>query len=289
MQVLLNGLVSGSAIALLALAFQAVYLPTRVFFLGLAGIYAITPFMAYEVLKSGGTWWVAGPGAVATGVLLCLVCEWLIHAPLERQKAGSGAHLIASLGATIVIVQVIAMLWGNDAKTLRMSLDSVSHLGSVIVTGSQWITVGLAAIAIGAFSLLLMRSDLGLRLRALADNPVQFALFGYNVNHYRLLAFSLVGFLASIASIVAAYDVGFDPHTGLHAVLLAVVAVIIGGRGSFVGPVLGGLLLGVVQDQVVWYWSARWQQAVAFTLLALVLLVLPQGLLGRKTRLEANP
>jgi len=148
--------------------------------------------------------------------------------------------------------------------------------------------LGAAVLLLGGFGLFLMRSDLGLRLRALADNPVQFTLFGYNMNHHRLLAFGLAGFFAAASALVTAYDIGFDPYAGLHAVLLAVVAVIIGGQGSFVGPVLGALLLGVLRAQVVWYWSARWQEAVTFGLLALILLLRPHGLLGRKSRLEAT-
>jgi len=69
--------------------------------------------------------------------------------------------------------------------------------------------------------------------------------------------------------------------------LLAVVAVIIGGQSSFSGPVLGALLLGIIRAQVVWYMSARWQEAATFLLLAVFLLFKPQGLLSSKTRLEA--
>ena len=164
----------------------------------------------------------------------------------------------------------------------------MTRLGSLVVTGAQWASLGAAVLLLGGFGLFLMRSDLGLRLRALADNPVQFTLFGYNMNHHRLLAFGLAGFFAAASALVTAYDIGFDPYAGLHAVLLAVVAVIIGGQGSFVGPVLGALLLGVLRAQVVWYWSARWQEAVTFGLLALILLLRPHGLLGRKSRLEAT-
>jgi branched-subunit amino acid ABC-type transport system permease component len=132
-----------------------------------------------------------------------------------------------------------------------------------------------------------MRPNLGLRLRALADNPVQFALFGYNLDRHRLLAFGLAGVFATASSLVTAYDIGFDPHTGLNEVLLAVVAAIIGGRGSFMGAFVGALLLGTLRAQVVWYWSARWEEAATFALLALFLLIRPQGLLGQKYRLEA--
>jgi branched-chain amino acid transport system permease protein len=288
MQILVNGLVSGSAIALLAVAFQAVFLPTRVFFIGLAGVYSFTPFVAFAVLRAGGPPWLAALAAAGASVLLCLLCELANHAPLARRRASDGAQLIASLGIYIILVQIIAMVWGNDTKTLRAGLDSVTRFQGLIITGAQWVTLGSAALLIGGFAVLLTRSNLGLRLRALADNPTMFALYGYNIDRHRLIAFALCGVFAAAAALATAYDIGFDPHTGLHAVLLAVVAVIIGGRGSFAGPVVGALLLGLLRAQVVWHFSARWQEAATFALLAIFLLVRPQGLLGRESRLEAN-
>lgn len=287
MQTLLNGIISGSAIALLAVAFQAVYLPTRVFFIGLAGVYSCAPFLAYAVLTHRGGLCLAVGLSVLASIGLSLLCEWGNHAQLARHQASEATHLIASLGTYIVLVQLVAMIWGNDNRTLRAGLEIVTRLGDLVVTGAQWAVLSTAVLLLGAFGLFVMRSDLGLRLRALADNPRQFALFGYNVDHHRLIAFGLAGLFAAASALVTSYDIGFDPYSGLHAVLLAVVAVIIGGQGSFVGPILGALLLGVLRAQVVWYWSARWQEAVTFGLLALVLLLRPQGLLGRKSRLEA--
>lgn len=287
MQVLINGIIAGSATALLAVAFQAVYLPTRVFFVGLAGIYSLAPFVAHAVLVAGGGWPLAVSSALVVSVAIATACEFANHAPLTRRGASVGGHLISSLGIYIVLVQAITMIWGNETKTLRTGLDAVTRVGDVVITGAQWIAVIAAAVLLGAFGLFLWRSDLGLRLRALADNPTQFALMGYNVDRYRLFAFGLAGLLAASAAIVSAYDFGFDPYLGLHAVLLAVVAVIIGGRGTFLGPVLGALLLGVIRASVVWHWSARWQEGVTFALLAIFLLLRPQGLLGRQQRVEA--
>jgi branched-chain amino acid transport system permease protein len=287
MQVLLNGLISGTAIALLAVAFQTVYLPTRVFYLGLAGIYSLAPFLAVALYSLHPSWIFASAGAIAGCTLLSLFLEWANHARLSRRRASDAAQLVASLGIYIVIVQIIAMIWGNDTKTLRIGSDDVTRIGGLSITTPQWITVVLAAVLLGAFATFLMRSDLGLRLRALADNPVQFALFGYSVTAYRLVAFALCGFFAAASSLVTANDIGFDPYVGLHAVLLAVVAVMIGGQSSFLGPVLGALLLGLIRAQVVWSYSARWQEAATFLLLAIFLLFRPQGLLQSKTRLEA--
>jgi branched-chain amino acid transport system permease protein len=187
-----------------------------------------------------------------------------------------------------VLVQIVVMIWGNDVKTLRTGLDEVSQLGGFFITKAQWIIIVVAAVILGTFAAFLMRSNLGLRLRALADNPIQFALFGFNVTSHRLLAFALAGFFAAASSLITANDIGFDPYTGLHAVLLAVVAVMIGGQSSFLGPVLGALLLGLIRAQVVWFFSARWQEAATFLLLAIFLLFRPQGLLRGKMRLEAT-
>jgi branched-chain amino acid transport system permease protein len=286
-QILINGLISGSAIALLALAFQTVYLTTRVFFIALGGLYSAAPYFALAVEEVGGMA-LAVLVSIVGGASLSVLCEWASHARLARRGASDGAQLIASLGIYIVIVQVIAMVWGNDTKTLRMGLDATTEFGDdLVVTGAQWVTLVAAIVSIGGFALFLLRSNLGLRLRALADNPIQFALFGYNIDSHRLLAFALGGLFASISALATAYDIGFDPYAGLHAVLLAVVAVIIGGQGSFRGPVLGALLLGLLRAEVVWYGSARWQDAATFALLAVFLLLRPQGLLGHKTRLEA--
>lgn len=287
MQIILNGLISGCAIALLAVAFQIVYLPTRVFFIGLAGLSSLTPYCLLAARNVGMPVAVGVAMAFAAMILLSGLCEWLNHAPLARKNASDGAHLISSLGLYIIFVQLIAMIWGNNTKSLRGGLDSTIHLGGAILTGSQLLMAGVAcALLLGAWTMLRV-SDIGLRLRALADNPTQFALFGYNVDVYRLIAFSFAGAFAAASSLLTAYDIGFDPYTGLHAVLLAVVAVIVGGRHSFIGPAIGGLLLGVVRTQVVWHLSARWQEAVTFAVLALFLLLRPRGLFGRQTRIEA--
>lgn len=286
-QIFLNGLISGAAIALLAVAFQAVYLPTRVFFVGLGGIYALAPFLTRSALSVGLRWHLAIGLTVTASALISFLFGWLNHSLLARRRASDSVHLIASLGSYIVLVQAIAMIWGNGSMTLRNRVGS-THLGELIVTTAQWITLGVSCGLLSAFAILLMYTDLGLRLRALADNPAMFALFGYNASWHRIFAFVLSGIFASAASLVSAYDIGFDPHRGLHAVLLAVVAVIIGGQSSFSGPVVGAVLLGVLRAQVVWHSSARWQEAATFGLLALFLMVRPRGLLGRKARLEAS-
>lgn len=287
MQITINGLINGLAIALLALAFNTVYLPTRIFYIALGGIFTTAPFIAWSLLKTGAGWPLAVLAAILSGVLLALMCEWLNHKLLERRQASPGAHLVSSLGIYIVIVQMVAIIWGNDTKVLRNGVDSTWSVGSIILTGAQCIAAAVTLSFIIAFIAWLRTSNLGLRFRALADNPIECALRGHNVNRLRLLAFGMSGLLASSASLLIAYDVGFDPHGGISMLLLAIAATIIGGRHSLTGPILGGLLLGLLRSQVVWFLSARWQDAVTFLLLVVFLYARPQGILGKPARLEA--
>jgi branched-chain amino acid transport system permease protein len=289
MQVFLNGAISGLTLAVLALSFMVVYLPCRVFYLALAGIYAVVPYITLSCLRHGCPVWLTVIAAIATGIGVSLLCELVNHAPLEKKRASPGAHLIASLGLYLILVQVVAIIWGNETQVLRSGIDTVYHFGNAIILTRAQVLAGCGSILLLlAFYCWLRFSNLGLQFRAMADNPVQLALHGYNIRRLRFFAFGMAGFLGAVSALFVANDVGFDPHGGLPVLLLAIVAVIIGGNTSFLAPALGGLLLGIVRASAVWYLSARWQDAVTFLLLALFLLFRPHGILGRKLRLEAE-
>jgi len=287
MQVHVNGVIDGLALALLALGFQLVYLPTRILFVALAGLYSLAPYvyLAARSVVSNDVWCLAA--AIGTTTLLALGLEFANHAPLSRRRAGSGAHLVSSLGLYIVIVQAIALIWGQNVRNLRVGLDPTMAFAGTVLTQSQVLIGAVScALTIGILALL-FATGFGLRLRALASNPSAFALFGHDARPYRQAAFAMSGGFAAVVALLNARDVGFAPGSGLPAILLAVVAVIVGGRGSFAGPVAAGVLLGVLRAEVVWRLSARWQDVVTFGILALFLLACPRGLAGRPLRAEA--
>jgi branched-chain amino acid transport system permease protein len=287
MQIITNGLISGLIISLLAVAFQAVYLPTRIFYIGLAGIYSITPYIAYSFLNISFPWPLAICAAILFAVALSISLEFISHSYLARKMAGPAVQLIASLGLYIVIVQITVLIWGNETRVLRNGSDSVIHILGVIVTGSQLIALCVAIISIISFIFFLRKSHSGLRFRALSENSYQFALYGFNVKIYRYIGFSLAGCFAAISSLLIAYDIGFTPHEGLRMILVASVAVIVGGQNSFLGPILGALTIGLLRAEIIWLYSARWQEAATFALLVLFLLIRPQGIVGKTKRLEA--
>ena len=288
MQILLNGLCNGMVIALLAIAYTVVYLPTRIFFIALAGIYVGCAYLTWEMLGKGIHVGYAIGLSVALGATLSVLCELFNHRALEKHKASDGAHMISSLGIYMIMIQAVAIIWGNEPKILKTGLETTYHLMGFTVASSQVINLVAASIAVGGFFLWLKRSSLGLLFRGLADNPTQMALLGYDTNRLRLVAFGLSGAMAGFAGILSAYDLGFDPYTGMNAVLLAVIATIIGGKTNFVGPLLGGLILGILRAEVVWFYSARWQEAITFVILVVFLFLKPDGLLAKEGRLESR-
>jgi branched-subunit amino acid ABC-type transport system permease component len=287
-QILIDGAIGGLSIALLALAFTAVYLPTHIFHVALGGIYVAVPLVAWACLQKQWPWPLAAAMAISVGTGLSLACDLANHAWLERRSASSGAHLVASLGIYILLSQGSALAWGSETKVLRTGLDTVWHLGAIVITRVQMITAAVSTLLLMAFFGWLHFSDLGLQFRALSSNPAEAAIRGLSLRQLHLIAFALSGFLAAVSALTVSLELGLSPQGGLAALLLAVVAAIIGGRETFVGPILGGLLLGILRAQAVWHFSARWQDAVTFVLLAAFIFLRPSGLLSRTQRLEAS-
>lgn len=287
MQILLNGTIQGLLISLLTIGFSIVYNSTGIIYVAQGAVYAISPFLLLSFLKFG----LGIPFAVfftfVITIFLSMSFEKMNHWPLYKKEASPLIQLISSLGIYIIIVQMIAILWGNETKVLRTGVDTVVHFWGVLLTKSQIIGGATGLLFILLFLLLLKTSDTGLMLIALSDNPIQLSLLGHDIAKLRLLAFGLSGLFTTTAATLTALDVGFDPQGGLSAVLIAIVATIIGGKGSFTGPVICGVLLGIARSQVVWHTSARWEDALTFLLLVLFLLFRPQGILGSKARVEA--
>lgn len=288
-QILVNGLVQGLLFALLGVAFSLVYSTSRVFYLALGSTFTLAPYLFVTFVHAGVPWWFAVILTALVAAGLGLGAERLIHWPLERSRAPGEIHLIASLGAFLIVSQVVVLLWGSDAQLLGAGLDRIYELGGIRVSQGQVIAaLGVSVVLAGLFAWLRW-SDVGLQFRALASNAQLLATLGRDVRALRSGAFALSGVLAALAALLGARDLGFDPNVGMRAVLVGIAATIVGGRGSFVGAAVAGLVFGLLRAQVVWHTSARWEDAATFMVLALFLLLLPAGLSGgfrSRTRIE---
>jgi len=294
-QVIINGLVTGLLFSLVALGFSLIYSGTRVFHIAHGAIYTAAPYLLIALtpvtsVVFGRLGALSSVAAIILSLIsICLLVisfELFVYKPLFQRNAPPLVSFISSLGLYIVVVNLIALLFGNETKILNPQIEPSIEIAGAIVTRIQIIQFAVSVFLILITLFVLRSSSLGRNIRALSDNPTLLGVLGTNIKSVRLIVFAIGSLLAASSSLLRAFDVGVDPHVGLSAVLTAAVAVIIAGIGSHIGAIVGALLIGMTQNVVVWFTSAQWQDAVTFVILIIILLVRREGLFATQLRLE---
>ena len=286
-QLLVDGIISGSAYALVALGFALIYNTTKIFHFAHGAIYTLSAYLFYTCYNLWN--WPFFAAIILTIVVISILgiaIDEIIYMPLVRKKASSLIHLLSSLGLYIVIINLIAMVYGNDTKVLNPGVQTTYSIGPVIFTKIRVATLISFIVLLGSLILLLRRTRLGKTLRAMRDDPDLISVIGINPQIAHKTVFAIGSSLAAVSAVLVALDSGIDPHIGMTAVQNSAVAAIVGGVGSFEGAALGGLMLGLLQSLAVWKISAQWQNAITFLVLILFLLFRPQGLIGSRRRVE---
>jgi branched-chain amino acid transport system permease protein len=285
-QLLINGIITGALYGIIALGFALVYNTTHIFHVAYAAVYMISPYFVYTFYSTlGWPLWIAIGMAIALTVFISLLIELSVYKPLVKKNSDSNIILISSLGVVIVMINLVALFYGNETKILNREISGSVSAGSLLITHTQLIQLAVSTLLIAGFFIFLKYSKFGLAARAVRDDADLTEFFGLNINKLRLYLFGLSAFFAAAGGVLIAYDVGMDPYVGMPMLLNAVVALIIGGVGRFHAPVIGGLILGLLHALTVWQFSSNWQDAVTFSILVIFLLFRPQGLFGEKQRL----
>ena len=284
-QFFINGLITGILYSLLAIGFALVYNTTRIFHIAAAGIYVFAAYMFwFFVAKTGLPIIPASLVAIALTMLLSLLSELLVYRPLKNKKASLNVAMIASIGAMTVIINTIAMCFGNETKVIENAILQPLTLGDIIITTPQKYQAVIGIVAIIVFMAILKWTNWGLRLKALSADETLFETLGYDTKTTRVMVFLASGAFIALASCLTVYDVGLDPNMGMSVLISAIVAMIIGGVGKFSTCILGGLTLGVLQSLTVYQFASNWQNAVTFLVLLILLFLRPQGIAGYKQR-----
>lgn len=284
-QFFINGLITGILYSLLAIGFALVYNTTRIFHIAAAGIYVFAAYMFwFFVAKAGLPIIPASLVAIALTMLLSLLSELLVYRPLNNKKASLNVAMIASIGVMTVIINTIAMCFGNETKVIENAILQPLTLGDIIITTPQKYQAVIGIVAIIIFMAILKWTNWGLRLKALSADETLFETLGYDTKVTRVMVFLSSGAFIALASCLTVYDVGLDPNMGMSVLISAIVAMIIGGVGKFSTCILGGLTLGVLQSLTVYQFASNWQNAVTFLVLLILLFLRPQGIAGYKQR-----
>lgn len=284
-QFIINGLITGVLYSLLAIGFALVYNTTRVFHIAAAGIYGFAAYMFWLfAVTLHLPLLLAALIAVLFTMGLSLTTEVTVYRPLKNRKASLNVAMIASIGLMTVIVNLVALFFGNETKVVTNEIMPTFTFGDLIVTTPQMYQAVIGIVIIAAFLIVLSATNWGKRLRALSVDETLFATLGYNPAATRTAVFLASGAFIAAASCLTVYDVGMDPNMGMNVLISAVVAMIIGGVGRFSTCLLGGLTLGVLQAVTVYFFSSNWQNAVTFLVLLIFLFLRPQGIAGYKQR-----
>lgn len=285
LQFIVNGLITGLLYSLLAIGFALVYNTTKVFHLAAAGLYVVAAYAFYSFVSL--LHFPILPGAVmaiAVTMGFSLLTEVLVYRPLGRKKAKSNVSLITAVGILTILVNLVALLYGNAPKVVDNSLKTTYTFGDLILSQPQAWQAGIGLISVIGFITFIHKTSWGRRFRAISDDDTLFSSLGYSVSGTRRVAFLLSGAFIALSSCLNVYEVGMDPNMGMNILINAMAAMIIGGIGRFDACVLGGLALGLVQSLVLIQLPSSWQSGVTFLILMLFLFFRPQGIAGYKQR-----
>ncbi len=281
-QLIANTVLAAALIVLLGLGFSLIYRVGRFFHIAHGAVLTVGAYCLFSLVeKFNVSELVAIPLAVIASALIGGAIDAAIHSPLRRRQATPVVHLIASLGLYIATTNILALAFGDQTLSLRGQTvsEGLDVLGARL-TQVQLATIAAAVLATVLAAAIVQRTNGGLRYRAVATNADLAAATGVPVDLVIAEAFVAGSAIAGIAGVCLALDVDARPTMGLGPLLLAVVAVVVGGAGSIRGLVVGAAIIATVQSVAGWYLGQHWREPVVFALLVVFLVARPRGLLG---------
>lgn len=284
-QQLINGLVTGSTYALIALGYTMVYGVLQLINFAHGEIYMVGAFAGLLFITQAELPFpVAFLGAMAVAALTGVTVEFIGYRPLRRSPRL--AVLISAIGMSIFIQNVALWIWGPSTRRFLPPFSvSTFEIAGVRTNTLNLLTLTIALVIMAGLQFLVVRTKLGKAMRAVAQDRETSALMGINVNRTITYTFAIGSALAAAAGVMVGmlYN-SVSPLMGVMPGLKGFVAAVLGGIGNIPGAMLGGLVLGLAEVFGVWLLSSQWRDAIAFAILIVVLLYRPSGILGKRVQ-----
>jgi branched-chain amino acid transport system permease protein len=279
----IHGLTLGSIYALVALGFHLIFRAVGVLDFGqgdkvvLGGLAGLT--LLHNSLGLAGAFAVVVVGGLLAGV----VYDGVVIAPTLRR--GPDAAVIATVGALLVMGSGHILVWGATGAAFPPLVGGTVSIGDARVDAQDFLIWGVVAVAVVCVVAFLARTRYGQGMVAAAADPMAAGTVGIDVRQARILAFSLAFGLAGLAGVLVAPLTLAGGTIGPSLTLKAFTAAVLGGLDSTYGVLVGSLLLGLFEDLVGSQVPYAFLDPLVYSVLIVVLLVRPQGLLGRRKRL----
>ena len=280
---LINGISLGSVYAIIALGYTMVYGIAKMLNFAHGDVIMIGSYVVFVTVSTMGFPPLAGIlVAVLACTLLGMTIERIAYKPLRG--ASPLAVLITAIGVSYLLQNLALLIYGSEQKAFPVlfTIPSV-ELGGMYIDGITIATMAVTAIIMVGLSLFINRTRMGKAMRAVSEDKEAAELMGISVNRTITVTFAIGSALAGVAAIFygAAYTY-IRPTTGAMPGIKAFTAAVFGGIGSIPGAMLGGVLLGVIEQLSKTYISTLWADAIVFGVLVAVLVVKPTGLLGKR-------
>lgn len=286
LQLLVDGLVQGSRIALVAVGFSLIYGVTRTLHLAHGAIITTAAYVVWwmtAALSAGLT--VAFLVAAVVVVLLGVGHDMFLYRRIRAATTGGFTIVVASLGTGIIIQNLVGILFGFDTKDVRAATVGQAsvglRLGPVVMPVTDLITVAVTLMLFALLGLLLLRTRIGKQLRAVQDNPQLARVVGIRTPRVYAVTFAIGSLVSMPAAFFIGLSGGLNTTIGFDAMLLALIVAFAGGIGSLLGTLLASFGVGMLQTMSLLVVDSRWEATVTFALLLLLVTVRPRGLLGK--------
>lgn len=282
-QQLLNAAQLGAVYALIALGYTMVYGTIRLINFAHGDIFMLGGYIGFLLVTavSGMPLVVMMPLAMLLTALVGVLIERVAYRRLRNAQRMS--LVITALGVGIFLENLVRLLVGPQARQLPAQLPNgvVELFNGVVVTEDKILIIFISLALMVILWLFVHRTLMGTAMRAVADNKDAVQLMGINLNMVIAVTFAIGSALAAAGGIFFGQAYSIDPYMGIDLGWKAFIAAVIGGIGSIEGAVLGSFLLAGVEVLTVAYLSSNMKNGIAFGLLILLLLLRPNGIMGR--------
>ncbi len=294
LQQILNGLTVGSTYALIAIGYTMVYGIIGMINFAHGEVYMIGSYIAFITIAALALFGLEYLplmiiGAFVISMIVTSAYGYSIERVAYRPLRGGNRliPLISAIGMSIFLQNLVRLAQGSRDIAMPSMITGGITIGpedgfAATLSYMQMIIFAVTLITMTGLTFFITRSRMGRACRACAEDLKMTNLLGINTNGIIALTFIIGAALAAVAGVLLGMYYGvINPYIGFMAGLKAFTAAVLGGIGSIPGAVLGGLLLGITEAITAGYFSSEYKDAVAFSLLILILLFRPSGILGR--------
>ena len=281
MQLIVNTLASAAVIAPAAIAFTLVFTLFRYANFAAGGFVTIGAFTAWTLnAMLGLPIWAGGIGAMVVSALAFALADTLIFRPLRGR--GGGTLLLVSIALSFVIENIIRFFYGGQIRGFDLPLTGPLVIAGMRITRETMAVITVSVLATLLVGAVLTLTPIGRALRAVADNASLANVRGIPVPRIEMFGVALAGALFGLSGVLVGLDLTIDPNLNWAVAIPVIAAAIVGGLGSPLGAAIGAVCIGLAEELTGVFLNPTYKGAVGFAVIALVLIVRPQGLLGDK-------